>query len=1720
MRDGEAAPSPGGDAAAGTAIGFVVALHRGGLVPDLPGARAQLDALAGLLTACGCPAETVADPDRGTVLDRLRAWSRRHAAQGGGGPAVVVWSGHAQVHDGRLHLITGDTEDPDDEEQVYRTELLTAAALRSGADQILLVVDTCHSGAGVLEPLRRAMEDFARTSLPEGRAQWLGVVASCQSGERAAGRGVLLDTLAAVLRDGPGAGGYRHEWSVRNEGVTGDAVVQAVLARWDDDGQRPAAVTTGRALPMFRNPRLRRDPGEELVEHLVLAARGAGRTEEGWFFTGRHAVLTEIVGWLAAGEPGLFLVTGSAGSGKSAVLGRVATLSDARRRAEARAHGALREGDPDPGENTVDASLHLRGTDPQRLAEALARQLGLPAPRTPAALIAEMETLDLGRPPVLVLDGLDEAAGEQAPAVVEQLLVPLSRIATVLLGSRARPFRPHAAPQESLDGTLSRWLGARIRRVDLDEQPGTAQDIAHYARRRLTLGGLPADVCETAARRVAERAVSDDGGFLFARLVTRSLVARYDAQAPGGLPGLPPSVGAAFAEELARGPRRLRDGAELPSAATDLLTALAWSAGRGMPARGVWEGAATGLAEQGTVYGPEDVDWLLDAFGAFVVEDTDGTQAVYRLYHREFAEHLQGLGRGAQAAPSARRAGQAGPPHHPLAPGASPGHGPLAGERVARALVGVLLRQTDGAREPERANPYLLTGLAAHALSAGPPGILLVRDLDRRNSSVFRPVLALVLQQAAALLADGGQAGEAVDAAREGAALQRELAGTDPHAHRPGLAWALDGLAHRLAAAGDRAGALDAAREAAEVQRDLAAGDPGAFGPGLPSYLGNLAARLSEAGDREAAAARSEEAVGLCRELADRHPSVHLPRLAQFLINHSAHLGAVGRYGGALDACAEAVAVARGLADEAPAAHLFLLATALGDLAVSLDRVGRTREALAAAQESVELHRAPAAERPGDHLPRLAKSLGNLAVLLGSAGRDGDSLAAAREGLEAARRVAAAAPVAGRAALADALGVLAGRLLAAGEHREALVHAREAVDLDRAPAAADPAASPRRLALSLSTLATALGRRGDYRAALAAGVETVGLLRPAAERDPVAHRAELALCLHNLGNQYADAGDPVAAIEATQESAELYRRLAGALPAVHLGDLALACDALGSRHSDLGDWDRALVHARDAVALYRKLAEDEPARYRGGLARSLGNLGIRLACTGAHEEALAVTREGLDMERERTAGVPGAGPPVLASAYYNLSLRLAETAREQESLAAVREAVRMFRELAEDEPAHWTAPLATAVGTLGRRLCETGDHDGARAAAEDAVALLTVCAEAHPGAHAGALREALAGLDQVLTAAGDPGAALGAIRRAERAVAGHPAAAWQVRLFRLAHQLRSGRAEEAVHELVPLTRPDRTGPEDGDDDGSTAPGRHSRAFQARQLLLHHAERGEAEAVLVRRLVRDADPEAAGPPPWLSLPAHALQTLMGWFDCGDWASSRAYWDAHPWLRSPQAGVALGELLTVQPEVATHLQLWSAAVEHGPDVAFHLHLLIELVDTWAAARTLRESRDLLVTHADMLVDPNALVVLTARSGTTRTPLHALLGLAVLDGIEEAYRCAEDREALRRRIGRACAGRKPDTETLDLCAELERTRFGDAFAADVHHAVAAVLAGRKDVPPVRAVPGPGERAAAVAEIAGLIGRYPRHTAELTALLQSVVADGRPAVADPAAP
>jgi hypothetical protein len=59
---------------------------------------------------------------------------------------------------------------------------------------------------------------------------------------------------------------------------------------------------------------------------------------------------------------------------------------------------------------------------------------------------------------------------------------------------------------------------------------------------------------------------------------------------------------------------------------------------------------ASGLS--GQTYGNEDIQWVLDQAGSFVVEAVKRDRSVYRLYHQALADHLR---RGRDPVPTQRR---------------------------------------------------------------------------------------------------------------------------------------------------------------------------------------------------------------------------------------------------------------------------------------------------------------------------------------------------------------------------------------------------------------------------------------------------------------------------------------------------------------------------------------------------------------------------------------------------------------------------------------------------------------------------------------------------------------------------------------------------------------------------------------------------------------------------------------------------------------------------------------------------------------------------------------------------------------------------------------------------------------------------------------------------------------------------------------------------------
>ncbi|MGH3824298.1 MAG: hypothetical protein ACRDRA_15930 [Pseudonocardiaceae bacterium] len=598
----------------------------------------------------------------------------------------------------------------------------------------------------------------------------------------------------------------------------------------------------------------------------VTAADGIARLQgnplqEEWLFSGRHAILTRIVDWIRTGEPGAFVVTGSAGSGKSAVVGRIVALSQPAQRQVVLEHAPLERGDPDPGMGAIDAVVHLRGMGAFDLAAVLADRLQLPAPASCWQLVEAVATMSY--PPALAFDGLDEALPEEATRIVTDLLVPLSVLASVLLATRHQEFGWHQPPGQEATVKLGDLFSGNASVIDLDAEVDTRQDIERYLTRRLHSAGR-ADLVPRVVPVLAGKAVAQQGGFLYARTVVSQIVRGViDAQMPGWEGEFAATTVGALEHDLSSR-IRVRDGVELPDAARDLLRALAWGMGRGLPAGGLWEAAATALSPNMVEYSAADVNWVLEHYECYIVEDRpdgkDGSdgETAYRLSHRTFVEHL--------VACSPEVAGR------------------VAGLALAEALV-AFAQETCHGDATDLRSPYLRRHLPRHAVYGGPAGIAALRRLAEADPELLLPGLAIALSDFAAHLFTVGRRGAALVATQEAVETYRTLADANSTTYLPGLAASLDSLAAQHAELGEHEAALTPALEAADICLWLTETSPDIYFTHLVVSLRNLTRQL-------AALDRLSAAVDVYTSCIETFAASPAPRdaliieRAEFHINH------------------------------------------------------------------------------------------------------------------------------------------------------------------------------------------------------------------------------------------------------------------------------------------------------------------------------------------------------------------------------------------------------------------------------------------------------------------------------------------------------------------------------------------------------------------------------------------------------------------------------------------------------------------------------------------------------------------------------------------------------------------------------------------------------------------------------------------------------------------
>ncbi|MER6846987.1 AAA family ATPase [Streptomyces flaveolus] len=574
----------------------------------------------------------------------------------------------------------------------FPTAEIITTVLDSHATHVLVMVDSCFSGQ-----LEAELKTTLRGLRQERRALASLVVVVAGNDQSTPSLNAFANVLRAVQAhcedEANGFAGPHLSWQDWKT-ILRKVFDQSTMANVEFVWPTPSA-TVERAQEQL-SPCLP-NPGHKGIEPVLKASahqvgwtraqldtfwisRAAGASEldsPGWYFTGRTELVKRILSFLTGAE-GVLIVTGVAGSGKSALLARTVTLSDSRFRADETYRELVTQipAELQVPEGSVDAAVLARNTDPDELARALCEALeadpGEGIPSRAAGPVSghlarlrnllQSEARQRGEPLTLVIDGIDEA--KNPTRVITDLLRPLSDLrmpderpgVRLLLGIRStRPDTSAAAEAPASRAQTPDLLDLLVRATAASapirtDGPDTAQDIAPYVHALLGApyagqedGEMPsvpplgrhAELAEAVAREVTP-------SFLDARIAAERLRARCilpDPEDPEWLQSLREGTEALLREDL-------RDVADTHSTAAEQLmsalraTALAY--GAGLPWADIWPAAVDCLSPT-SVADPDDVirkvwDSRLSGYLTNAVEDG---RTVYRPVHERISETLR-----------------------------------------------------------------------------------------------------------------------------------------------------------------------------------------------------------------------------------------------------------------------------------------------------------------------------------------------------------------------------------------------------------------------------------------------------------------------------------------------------------------------------------------------------------------------------------------------------------------------------------------------------------------------------------------------------------------------------------------------------------------------------------------------------------------------------------------------------------------------------------------------------------------------------------------------------------------------------------------------------------------------------------------------------------------------------------------------------------------------
>ncbi|MEU3855203.1 ATP-binding protein [Streptomyces sp. NPDC029554] len=610
--------------------------------------RAEVDGIADLLAPFGAETEIwdiddELDKGADAVEQRLRTWSEPRIPAN----TFLYWVSHGES-DGQSALLahalsprplTAGGLTP---ETVVQYLAARQAHRHASGSWAIVVIDACRSARFVQLMSARAHNDSS------GGPRNVLLVST--SGDGAANLGQFRRALSIALTVNFPAEDTIDLWTLAGElGRTlHDCPVIPLMPAPDAALRRKAPALAGAltvpldSLAHFEAALATLTDDER--RHVVRQVSGAELGEQFWYFEGRSDERHQILTWLNTARSGLLVVTGAAGSGKSALLGHVLIHSrpELSRLLERTGHlEPLPATTPRP-EEPFDAVLHLTGADPQELVARIAAAAALGTPPTDPSLAVQTnwlyERMRRRRKSFTVLaDALDEA---QLPLVtarhILRRLASLPHVRVVVGTRRSTKDGPDLLERDNQD--LLDALGAgpdgRAVVINVGREPAA---VTRYVRRRLEEAAHYIGFMRALENvdRLASDIASRDREFLYARLAVHDII--QSDSLFGALDGLESLLASDHRQMFARTVDRLT---ALAPAYRPLLEALALAQGHGFPVReGLWASAATALTDDLTV-SDADIAALTREAAPYLMLDTEFGQSVYRFAHRTFAEHF------------------------------------------------------------------------------------------------------------------------------------------------------------------------------------------------------------------------------------------------------------------------------------------------------------------------------------------------------------------------------------------------------------------------------------------------------------------------------------------------------------------------------------------------------------------------------------------------------------------------------------------------------------------------------------------------------------------------------------------------------------------------------------------------------------------------------------------------------------------------------------------------------------------------------------------------------------------------------------------------------------------------------------------------------------------------------------------------------------------------